>query len=107
MPMSSPNATEQHITQPVFLIDDNPDDVEATKRAFKSANLQNRVEHAASGEDALVQLRSDTTIRPVIILLDLNMPGLGGRKTLEQIKTTASLQKIPVVILTTSADDHD
>jgi two-component system response regulator len=46
-------------------------------------------------------------MKPGIILLDLNMPGLDGRKTLEIIKRTQQLRSIPVVILTTSNDERD
>src|SRR5690349_3455943 len=69
-------------TQPILIVDDSPDDFEATKRAFSKASLRNEIQHCESGESALAYLRSPTTERPGIILLDLNMPGLDGRKTL-------------------------
>ena len=94
-------------TQPILIVDDSPDDFEATKRAFSKASLRNEIQHCESGESALAYLRSPTTERPGIILLDLNMPGLDGRKTLEIIKKTESLKKIPIVILTTSSDERD
>ena len=94
-------------TQPILIVEDSPDDFEATKRAFSKANLRNEIQHCESGESALAYLRSATTERPGIILLDLNMPGLDGRKTLEIIKKTESLKKIPIVILTTSSDERD
>ena len=94
-------------SQPILIVEDSPDDFEATKRAFSKANLRNRIEHAESGESALAYLRSETTEKPGLILLDLNMPGLDGRKTLEIIKKTESLRKIPVVVLTTSNDERD
>jgi len=52
-------------------------------------------------------LRSENEERPGLILLDLNMPGLDGRKTLEIIKRSPNLKNIPVVILTTSNDERD
>jgi two-component system response regulator len=94
-------------SQPILIVEDSPDDFEATKRAFNKANLRNEIRHCVSGEDALAYLRSNTSERPGIILLDLNMPGLDGRKTLEIIKKTESLKKIPIVILTTSTDERD
>jgi two-component system response regulator len=94
-------------TQPILIVEDSDDDFEATKRAFDKANLRNRIEHAISGERALEYLRSDASAKPGLILLDLNMPGLDGRKTLEIIKRTQNLKKIPVVILTTSSDERD
>jgi len=94
-------------SQPILIVEDSPDDFEATKRAFTKANLRNRIHRAESGEEALSFLRDDSNPRPGIILLDLNMPGLDGRKTLEIIKQTRALQSIPVVILTTSNDERD
>lgn len=94
-------------SQPILIVEDSPDDFEATKRAFSKANLRNRIQRAESGEEALSYLRNDANARPGIILLDLNMPGLDGRKTLEIIKQTRALQSIPVVILTTSNDERD
>jgi two-component system response regulator len=93
-------------TQPILIVEDSADDFDATRRAFVKANLRNRIQHAVSGEEALDYLRSEEA-RPGLILLDLNMPGLDGRKTLEYIKRSDSLRKIPVVILTTSDDERD
>jgi two-component system response regulator len=94
-------------SQPILIVEDSPDDFEATKRAFTRANLRNKIQRAESGEEALSYLRNENNARPGIILLDLNMPGLDGRKTLEIIKQTNHLQSIPVVILTTSNDERD
>jgi len=94
-------------SQPILIVEDSPDDFEATKRAFANANLRNAIKHAVSGEDALDYLQSHSGATPGIILLDLNMPGLDGRKTLEVIKRSRDLRKIPVVILTTSNDERD
>jgi two-component system response regulator len=94
-------------SQPILIVEDSPDDFEATKRAFSKANLRNRIQHAESGEQALAYLHDDTSTKPGIILLDLNMPGLDGRKTLEIIKQSQQLKAIPVVILTTSNDERD
>ena len=94
-------------SQPILIVEDSADDFEATKRAFVKANLRNAITHVLSGEEALSYLRSDTKTKPGLILLDLNMPGLDGRKTLEIIKQAPNLKKIPVVILTTSDDERD
>lgn len=94
-------------SQPILIVEDSVDDFEAAKRAFGKANLNNPIKHATSGEEALAYLRSQGQVRPGIILLDLNMPGLDGRKTLEIIKRTPELKKIPVVVLTTSDDERD
>jgi two-component system response regulator len=91
--------------QPILVVDDSDDDFEATKRAFAKANLRNPIEHASSGELALAYLSTEAA--PGLILLDLNMPGMDGRKTLEIIKHNPVLKKIPVVVLTTSSDERD
>lgn len=105
--MNTTHALKLPESQPILIVEDSPDDFEATKRAFAKANLRNRIERAESGEDALKYLRLDTNAKPGIILLDLNMPGLDGRKTLEIIKQTTELKTIPVIILTTSNDERD
>lgn len=99
--------------QSILLVEDSEDDYEATTRAFKKANLHNSVQWCKSGRDALDFLHREgvyagmETERPGLVLLDLNMPGMDGRKTLQLIKEDASLKRIPVIILTTSADERD
>jgi two-component system response regulator len=93
-------------SQPILIVEDSEDDFEAAKRAFSKTNLHNPIRHATSGEAALAYLRSAEE-KPGIILLDLNMPGLDGRKTLDVIKHSPEFRTIPVVVLTTSADERD
>jgi CheY-like chemotaxis protein len=102
-------------SQSILLVEDNQDDFEATSRAFKKANLYNPIVWCKSGRDALDYLKREGTYendasngsRPGLVLLDLNMPGMDGRKTLESIKQDDALKQIPVIILTTSADERD
>ena len=101
-------------SQSILLVEDNEDDYEATCRAFKKANLLNPVVWSQSGQDALDFLKhkgahkeASGSPRPGLILLDLNMPGMDGRMTLEAIKKDEILKRIPVIILTTSADERD
>lgn len=96
-----------HSSQPILIVEDSEDDFEATQRAFQRANLLNPITHARCGEEALDYLRTQIEARPGLILLDLNMPGLDGRKTLQAIKADARLREIPVVVLTTSSDERD
>lgn len=93
--------------QPILVVEDSEDDFDATQRAFAKTNLRNPIRHAFSGQEAVDYLEGKGNTRPGIILLDLNMPGLDGRRTLEIIKRNPELRKIPVVILTTSADERD
>lgn len=98
----------------ILLIEDNPDDFEATQRSFKKANFLNPIHWSATAQDGLDYLkgegryRGEASIqRPGLILLDLNMAGMDGRAALKLIKSEESLRSIPVVILTTSADERD
>ena len=98
----------------ILLIEDNPDDFEATVRSFKEAGLANPVHWCSSGQDGLdyLQRRGNYALtegieRPALILLDLNMPGIDGRTILNLIKGDKELRRIPVVILTTSTDARD
>jgi two-component system response regulator len=101
-------------TQFILLVEDSEDDYEATMRAFKKANLHNPVTWCKSGREAIDFLKQEGAYlslpknqMPGLILLDLNMPGIDGRKTLQLIKENDRLKKIPVIILTTSADERD
>lgn len=96
-----------HETQPILIIEDSEDDFDATKRAFTKANLRNPIQHAASGEEAIAYLKNESLTKPGLILLDLNMPGIDGRATLDIIKHHQAFRSIPVVILTTSDDERD
>lgn len=93
--------------QPILIVEDSEDDFEATQRAFAKANFRNPIAHAVSGEEAVAYLRSPASPRPGLILLDLNMPGLDGRKTLQLIKANEDTKNIPVIVLTTSNDERD
>lgn len=100
-------------TQSILIVEDSEDDYEATLRAFKKVNLHNPIHWCSSGQDALDFLKHDGKYRdtrdqkPGLILLDLNMPGLDGRKTLQLLKAHDHLKCIPVIILTTSSDERD
>jgi two-component system response regulator len=104
--------SERH-GSPILLVEDSPEDFETTRRAFRRAGLRNPMLHCATGDDALDFLHqrgrytAATAPRPGIILLDLNLPGTDGRAVLAEIKAAAGLSDIPVVVLTTSADDRD
>ncbi len=98
----------------ILLVEDNADDYEAAIRSFKAAHLSNPVHWCRSGKDALDYLKHEGTYaqeprgaRPALMLLDLNMPGLDGRKVLVTIRQDPALKKIPIIILTTSGDNRD
>jgi CheY-like chemotaxis protein len=88
-------------------VDDSLDDAMILKRALGDLGIARRMIHAPSAEQALAQLRSAADERPGLILLDLNMPGMGGMEFLRTIKDDPSLAQIPVVVLTTSQERRD
>ena len=98
-----------HFNNPIFLVEDNPVDLDLTLRAFKLRKLANPIIVARDGEEALAMMYSclkDNNL-PIVILLDLKLPKINGLDVLKELKTNPSFKKIPVVILTTSADNTD
>ena len=98
----------------IMVIEDSPEDFEATERGFRKAGLQNPIIHCDDGDEALDYLHRrgrwedpDSSPRPTVILLDLNLPGTDGREVLQDIKADEELRSIPVVVLTTSSDKRD
>lgn len=98
----------------VILIEDNPDDAMLTKHAFKKYNLCNRLIHLKNGEEAIEFFFNGKEYdgktfseKPKVVLLDLKMPKISGMEVLKKIKSRESTKTIPVVILTSSAEDPD
>jgi CheY-like chemotaxis protein len=95
----------------IMLVEDDPGDQKLIKTSLKEQKITNTPLVFSCGEDALEYLQktkndSSATV-PDLILLDLNMPGMGGREFLRQVKSDPTLEIIPVVILTTSDADRD
>jgi CheY-like chemotaxis protein len=100
--------------QPILLVEDSPEDFEATVRALKRAGLANPILRCEDGDDALDFFYhrgryADPAVapRPGIVLLDLNLPGTDGREVLATLKGDPNLRSIPIVVLTTSTDERD
>ncbi len=96
----------------ILLIEDNPDDVELTLRAFKKHKLVNHITVARDGEEALDIIfqsgkESAGRLRPDLILLDLKLPKVDGMDVLRQIKENSETKVIPVIILTSSKEEND
>jgi two-component system, response regulator len=98
----------------ILIIDDNVEDAELTIRALRRQNMANKVVHLIDGVEALDFLNGtgkystrNTQAKPKVIFLDLKMPRLNGLEVLEKIKNNDELKSIPVVILTSSAEDPD
>lgn len=101
--------------QEILIIEDNDDDFEATMRALKrTGKLANEIRRCRDGFDAWDYLQGrgryappNRPRRPGLALLDLNMPGLDGRKLLQRIKDDPELRALPVVVMTTSTEPRD
>ena len=97
----------------ILLVEDNQDDIVLTRRALKKSNIANEVVVASDGVDALAYLRKEGVYvdnidaNPVVILLDLNMPRMGGLEFLREIRNDGRFKRLPVVILTSSGEDRD
>lgn len=93
----------------ILLVEDNPMDLELTIRALGQRNVANPIEVARDGEEALAWLakweRGERP--PVVILLDLKLPRVNGIEFLRQLKSSARARNVPVVVLTSSAEDRD
>jgi len=98
----------------LLIVEDSPEDYEATVRGFRRCGLRNPIFHCPNGESALDFLHRrgrygnpPAAPRPGIILLDLNLPGTSGGDVLAEIKRDEGLKDIPVIVLTTSVRDED
>jgi CheY-like chemotaxis protein len=98
----------------ILLVEDNPDDVALTLRALKRSNILNDVVVAKDGVEALDYLfctgphaGRDQNSHPQVILLDLNMPRIGGLEVLQRLRADERTKALPVVVLTTSSEDED
>ena len=91
----------------IMLVEDDQVDTMTVRRALKELHVANPLEHVENGEEALNYLRNPANPRPCLILLDLNMPIMGGIEFLQIAKKDESLKGIPVVVLTTSEEQED
>jgi CheY-like chemotaxis protein len=98
----------------ILVADDDADDRMMIQDAFEESKLGNPVDFAEDGVEVMEYLRREGKFKhligqpyPGFILLDLNMPRKDGRTALQEIKASADLHRIPIVILTTSKADED
>jgi two-component system response regulator len=102
----------------ILLVEDNPDDEALTLRAFEKSNIHNRVVVKRDGAEALAYLfpgddgngdgdRDGDDAQPALILLDLNLPKIGGLEVLRRMRADERTQMIPVVVLTSSKLEED
>jgi two-component system response regulator len=96
----------------ILLVEDNPDDEALTLRAFKKSNVRNEVVVARDGAEALAYLfpedrDRDSAPYPALVLLDLNLPKIGGQEVLRRMHADERTRLIPVVVLTSSKLEED
>src|SRR5260370_19895769 len=95
----------------ILLVEDNPNDIEITKRALEKGQVKNTMTVARDGQEALDMLfaadGNGTRRMPGLILLDLNLPRVSGIEVLAKLKNDSALKRIPVIVLTTSTREED
>ena len=98
----------------ILLVEDNPDDEFMTRRALEQNNLCNELVVVHDGEQALDYLFGtgscegrDTSVMPQVILLDLGLPKVDGLEVLERVRADERTKRLPVVVLTSSAEEQD
>ncbi|MDQ7839305.1 MAG: response regulator [Thermodesulfobacteriota bacterium] len=98
----------------ILLVEDNPVDIEITKRAFEKSNIKYKLCVVRDGEEALDFLYhkgqyadGSQAPRPDLILLDINLPRIGGIDVLKTLKSDPDLKRIPITMLTVSDKDED
>jgi len=98
----------------ILLVEDNPDDIELTLRAFRKYRLAEEIIVKRDGQEALEyffsvngKTKHPPPQTPALVLLDLKLPKLGGLEVLKKMKSHEATKHIPVVILTSSKEDSD
>ena len=95
----------------VLLVEDDPGDVLLIREAFDFNKVHNNLNVVNDGEQALAYLRQEgeyaRSLRPDLVLLDLNLPRKDGREVLAEVKADERLRAIPIVVLTTSEAEED
>ncbi|PNX49761.1 MAG: two-component system response regulator [Thermoplasmata archaeon M9B1D] len=100
----------------ILLVEDNPDDIKLTQRAFNKSKIEEKIsiEIARSGDEALdflfcegAFIYRNIRVMPALILLDLNLPRINGFQVLESIRADKRTRLIPVIILTSSKEEQD
>jgi two-component system response regulator len=105
---------EDTIHRKILLVEDNPDDVELMIQALKKNNIMNELIITRDGEEALKYIfckgpysGRDPLDLPSVVLLDLNLPKMGGLDVLKRVRENEDTEMLPVVILTSSKDEED
>ncbi|CAK0740067.1 putative methanogenesis regulatory protein FilR2 [Gammaproteobacteria bacterium] len=98
----------------ILLVEDNSSDVGLTRRALKQSGIHNDLLVVEDGQEALDYLfctgrylDNGSRDLPVLVLLDLKLPGIGGLEVLRRMRSATRTRRVPVVILTSSTEEQD
>lgn len=103
-------ATSRNADDPfnICLVEDDPGDARLIQEAFAETVQQTVIHHVTSGDEALDLLVPETDDRgPDLVLLELHLPGMDGFEVLNAIRNDPCLQRLPVIVLTSSTDEED
>ena len=113
-PAPSDRMPDDAASRAILLVEDNADDIELTRIAFREAKIANQLTVVQDGAEALDYLfargahaQRDPHDLPSIVLLDLNLPKVDGREVLQAIRAEPATRDLPVIVLTTSAEPFD
>jgi two-component system, response regulator len=101
---------EKMNSNPIVLVEDNPDDAELTLRALKKSKILNDVRVARDGAEALELLlpgNEEKGLKAALVLLDLKLPGMDGIEVLRRLRDDPRTHLLPIIILTTSKEQED
>jgi two-component system response regulator len=98
----------------ILLVEDNPNDVKLTTRAFEKSNVPNEIVVVGDGEEAIDYLFAtgrhagrDPRVMPEVILLDMKLPKIDGLGVLRRVRADERTRRLPVVVLTSSKEEKD
>jgi DNA-binding response OmpR family regulator len=93
----------------ILMVEDDEGHARLIERNIRRAGVMNGIVHKADGGSALAFLEEDAGLspRPLLVLLDLNLPDMSGIAILERLKADAELRRVPVIILTTTDDERE
>jgi CheY-like chemotaxis protein len=94
-------------TAPILLVEDNPDDRDLTIMALRESNVENSIDFARDGEEALEYFADSGRPLPALVLLDLKLPKIMGLDVLRRLRREARTHTMPIVVLTSSREERD
>lgn len=97
-------------SETVLLVEDNPDDVAFTRRAFRKNDFDHHLVVAHDGEEALALLlpsADEEPLRPAVALVDINLPRISGLDLVARLRAHPRTRLLPVIMLTTSVEHRD